>query len=79
MPERRAQPAGPARVNDYDSFAEAYAAENENDLVNAYHERPVIPALVGDVTGRRIWSGTTWRTGGRRWPSCGECSGPAAG
>ncbi|MEV6295722.1 class I SAM-dependent methyltransferase [Streptomyces sp. NPDC051896] len=54
VPERGAQPAGPARVNDYDSFAEAYAAENENNLVNAYYERPAMLALAGDVTGRRI-------------------------
>ncbi|MFI6354864.1 class I SAM-dependent methyltransferase [Streptomyces sp. NPDC050743] len=54
VPERGAQPAGPARVNDYDSFAEAYAAENEDNLVNAYYERPAMLALAGDVTGRRI-------------------------
>ncbi len=42
------------RVNDYDSFAEAYAATNENNLVNAYYERPAMLALAGDVAGRRI-------------------------
>ncbi|CAL9373958.1 2-methoxy-6-polyprenyl-1,4-benzoquinol methylase, mitochondrial [Streptomyces sp. enrichment culture] len=42
------------QVNDYDSFAEAYAAENENSLVNAYYERPAMLALAGDVAGRRI-------------------------
>ncbi|GAA3833590.1 MULTISPECIES: class I SAM-dependent methyltransferase [Amycolatopsis] len=42
------------RVNDYDSFAEAYAAENENSLLNAYYERPAMLSLAGDVTGRRI-------------------------
>ncbi|MGW7517359.1 class I SAM-dependent methyltransferase [Streptomyces sp. NPDC054796] len=42
------------RVNDYDSFAEAYSAENENSLVNAYYARPAMLALAGDVTGRRI-------------------------
>jgi SAM-dependent methyltransferase len=41
-------------VNDYDSFAEAYSAENENSLVNAYYERPAMLALAGDVAGRRI-------------------------
>ena len=41
-------------MNDYDSFAEAYAAENENNLVNAYYERPAMLALAGDVAGRRI-------------------------
>lgn len=38
----------------YDDFAEAYTAENENSLMNAYYERPATLALVGDVTGRRI-------------------------
>ncbi|MEU0470733.1 class I SAM-dependent methyltransferase [Amycolatopsis sp. NPDC006131] len=42
------------RVNDYDSFGEAYAAENENSLLNAYYERPAMLSLAGDVTGRRI-------------------------
>ncbi|MGW8783219.1 methyltransferase domain-containing protein [Streptomyces sp. NPDC055796] len=52
--ETPARPADAARVNDYDSFAEAYAAENENSLVNAYYERPAMLALAADVTGRRI-------------------------
>ncbi len=38
----------------YDDFAEAYTAENENSLMNAYYERPATLALVGDATGRRI-------------------------
>jgi SAM-dependent methyltransferase len=42
------------QVNDYDSIAEAYSAENENSLVNAYYERPAMLALAGDVAGRRI-------------------------
>ncbi|MFH8367460.1 class I SAM-dependent methyltransferase [Streptomyces sp. NPDC018031] len=42
------------RVNDYDGFAEAYSAENEDNLVNAYYERPAMLALAGDVAGRRI-------------------------
>ncbi|MGW6951453.1 class I SAM-dependent methyltransferase [Streptomyces xanthophaeus] len=54
VPESPAGSAGPARVNDYDSFAEAYTAENENNLVNAYYERPGMLALAGEVTGRRI-------------------------
>jgi SAM-dependent methyltransferase len=54
VPETLAQPADPARVNDYDSFAEAYAAENENNLVNSYYERPAMMALAGDVAGRRV-------------------------
>ncbi|MER5310314.1 class I SAM-dependent methyltransferase [Streptomyces sp. NPDC002773] len=46
--------AEPDRANDYDSFAEAYAAENEDNLVNAYYERPAMLALAGDVAGRRV-------------------------
>lgn len=42
------------QVDDYDSFAEAYSAETENSLVNAYYERPAMLALAGDVVGRRI-------------------------
>ena len=41
-------------ANDYDSFAEAYSAENEASLLNAYYERPAMLALAGDVAGRRI-------------------------
>ncbi|WP_442945854.1 class I SAM-dependent methyltransferase [Nonomuraea sp. LPB2021202275-12-8] len=49
------RPADPsARVNDYDSFAEAYSAETENSIINAYIARPGIIALAGDVAGRRI-------------------------
>ncbi|WP_329180739.1 class I SAM-dependent methyltransferase [Streptomyces decoyicus] len=54
VPETLPQPADPARVNDYDSFAEAYSADNENNLVNAYYARPAMLALAGDVAGRRI-------------------------
>ena len=49
-----AEPAGQAAANDYDSFAEAYSAENEVSLANAYYERPATLALAGDVAGRRI-------------------------
>ncbi|MGW0803553.1 class I SAM-dependent methyltransferase [Nonomuraea sp. NPDC002799] len=42
------------QVNDYDSFAEAYSAETENNIINAHLARPAIMALVGDVAGRRI-------------------------
>jgi SAM-dependent methyltransferase len=49
-----ADSADPLQVNDYDSFAEAYAAANENNLLNAYYERPAMLALAGDVAGRRI-------------------------
>ncbi|RRR99201.1 class I SAM-dependent methyltransferase [Glycomyces terrestris] len=39
---------------DYDGFAEAFAAENESSLLNAYYARPAILDLAGDVAGRRI-------------------------
>ncbi|MGW7362248.1 class I SAM-dependent methyltransferase [Streptomyces sp. NPDC054841] len=54
VPENFAQPADPAQANDYDSFADAYSAENENNLINAFYERPAMLALAGDVAGRRI-------------------------
>ncbi|MFF8941749.1 class I SAM-dependent methyltransferase [Streptomyces sp. NPDC014864] len=54
VPKSVAQPVDPAPVNDYDSFAEAYSAETENNLVNAYYARPAMLALAGDVAGRRI-------------------------
>ncbi|MGW6690847.1 methyltransferase domain-containing protein [Streptomyces sp. NPDC054961] len=54
VPESFDPPADQARVNDYDGFAEAYSAENENSLVNAYYERPAMMALAGDVAGRRV-------------------------
>lgn len=54
VPEGSAQSANPARVNDYDSFAEAYSADNESSLVNAYYARPAMLALAGEVAGRRI-------------------------
>ena len=54
VPENPAPAADPVVVNDYDSFAEAYTAENETSLINAYYERPAILALAGDVAGRRI-------------------------
>ncbi|OIJ92188.1 hypothetical protein BIV25_28205 [Streptomyces sp. MUSC 14] len=40
-----ARPADPALANDYDSFAGAYSAETENNLVHAYYARPAMPAL----------------------------------
>jgi SAM-dependent methyltransferase len=54
IPEISALPADPAKANDYDSFAEAYSAENESSLLNAYYERPAMLALAGDVADRRI-------------------------
>lgn len=41
-------------VADYDSFAAAYAAENEKNLFNAYYERPEMLRLAGDVDGLRV-------------------------
>ncbi len=49
-----ADAADRSRVNDYDGFAEAYAASNENSFVNAYYERPGMLALAGEVAGRRV-------------------------
>ena len=54
MPPVPGRRAGPARVNDYDGFAEEYSAENESSLANAYYERPAMLELAGDVAGRRI-------------------------
>jgi ubiquinone/menaquinone biosynthesis C-methylase UbiE len=54
VPENGAHPPGPSRANDYDSFAEAYTADSDAAIWNAYYERPAILALAGDVTGRRI-------------------------
>jgi SAM-dependent methyltransferase len=41
-------------TSEYDGFADAYTAENETSLMNAYYERPATLALAGDVAGRRI-------------------------
>src|ERR1700683_3267539 len=54
VPDSSAGPAGRAVVNDYDSFAEAYVAQNEHSLLNGYYTRPAILNLAGDVAGRRI-------------------------
>ncbi|OEV02660.1 class I SAM-dependent methyltransferase [Streptomyces oceani] len=54
VPERPAPSADPSRVNDYDSFAEAYSAENEHNLVNGHYARPAMLDLVGEAAGRRI-------------------------
>jgi SAM-dependent methyltransferase len=52
--ERSGGPAGQAVANDYDAFAEAYAAETESNLINGYYTRPAVLDLAGDVAGRRI-------------------------
>ena len=49
-----ADSADPSGINDYDSFAKAYADSNETNLINAYYERPAMLELAGDVAGRRI-------------------------
>ncbi|GAA3069355.1 class I SAM-dependent methyltransferase [Streptosporangium carneum] len=54
MIENSAGSADQAGVNDYDGFAEAYAAETEASLINGYYTRPAILNLAGDVAGRRI-------------------------
>lgn len=54
IPESSAVIADVAVENDYDGFAEAYTAENETSLLNAYYARPAIVDLAGDVAGRRI-------------------------
>lgn len=53
MPATPASPAASAD-NDYDTFGEAYAAENETSLINAHYTRPAILDLAGDVAGRQI-------------------------
>ncbi len=41
-------------ASDDDDFANAYSAENESNLFNAYYERPAMLGLAGEVSGRRI-------------------------
>jgi SAM-dependent methyltransferase len=53
-PERSAGSTDQPVANDYDAFAEAYAAESESNLVNGYYVRPAVLDLAGDVAGRRI-------------------------
>lgn len=38
----------------YDSFAEAYSAENETSLLNGFYERPAMIKLAGEVRDHRI-------------------------
>lgn len=40
--------------NDYETFAVAYARDNEASPFNALYERPAIIALAGDVRGLRV-------------------------
>ena len=52
MPDSVSKSAAPAA--DYDSFAAAYSASNENNLFNAYYARPEMIRLAGDVAGMEI-------------------------
>jgi SAM-dependent methyltransferase len=54
VPECSGGPANQRVANDYDSFAEAYSAETEANLINGYYCRPAILDLAGDVAGRRV-------------------------
>ncbi|GIH15126.1 class I SAM-dependent methyltransferase [Rugosimonospora africana] len=45
------EPASQTVANDYDSFAEAYATDNESNLINAHYALPAILNLAGDVPG----------------------------
>ena len=47
-----------ASADNYDSFAEAYTAKTEANLINGYYTRPAVLDLAGDVAGRRILA---WR------------------
>lgn len=40
--------------NDYDAFAAAYDADNENNAWNALYERPAVLSLMGEVNGLRV-------------------------
>lgn len=42
------------RADQYDSFAESYARDNESGLFNAHYARPAMIALAGDVNGHRV-------------------------
>jgi ubiquinone/menaquinone biosynthesis C-methylase UbiE len=42
------------QANDYETYAEAYSADNETNLINGHYERPAMLQLAGDVRGRRI-------------------------
>ncbi len=52
MPDSVSTSAAP--VADYDGFAAAYSASNDNNLFNAYYARPEMTRLAGDVAGLAI-------------------------
>lgn len=54
IPESSTGSADGAVANDYDTFAEAYSAETEANLINGYYTRPAILDLAGDVAGRQV-------------------------
>ena len=54
VPDSSAGPASQGVASEYDSFAEAYTAETEANVINGYYMRPAIMNLAGDVGGRRI-------------------------
>lgn len=54
MPDSVIKRAAPAPAADYDGFATAYSARNENSLFNAFYERPEMIRLAGDVAGLEI-------------------------
>ena len=47
-------PTGSSATPDYDSFAAAYAAQNEKGLFNAWYNKPELLRLAGDVTGTAL-------------------------
>lgn len=51
MPDSVSKSDAPAPAADYDGFAAAYSASNENNLFNAYYARPEMIRLAGDVAG----------------------------
>jgi ubiquinone/menaquinone biosynthesis C-methylase UbiE len=52
MPDSVSKSAAP--VADYDGFAAAYSASNENNLFNAFYARPEMIRLAGDIAGMEI-------------------------
>jgi hypothetical protein len=51
VPASAAGPADRAGANDYDSFAEAYDAETEANLINGYYIRPAVVNLAREASG----------------------------
>lgn len=41
-------------MTSYDTFAQAYSSANENNLLNAWYERPAMVDLAGDVEGCHV-------------------------